>query len=449
MLDRRGFLAATCGIGTALLAVRPAAARAGADATGALDAAGLGVRPGETDQTAALERALATAARAGRTLFLGPGRYRVSSLRLPTGARLSGVPGGTRLVAAADLPVLTAEGAERVSLSGITIDGANRRMRAGARGLVELARCRGLVVDGVEVLDGLGSGLVLEGCQGRVERSTLARLGDAGLFARDSTGLSVTGNTVTDIGNNGIQIWRATPGEDGSIVRGNRIERVRHVSGGNGQNGNGINVYRAGGVIVADNRTADCAFSGIRNNAGANGQISGNACLRSGEVAIFVEFGFEAVIVSGNRVEGAAAGISVTNFDHGGRLATVTGNLVRDIAPRSLVNPDTYPYGIAAEADAAVSGNVVENSAGFGLSLGWGPYLRDVTATGNLIRRADIGIGVSVVEGAGRAVVSDNIVAEARRGAVRGMRWRDVATEELRGREGVFRNVALGRNGTG
>lgn len=449
MTTRRSFLAAAFGVGTLALAVRPAAARSGADATGAIDAASLGVRPGETDQTAALERALSIAARAGRALFLGPGRYRVSALRLPANARLTGVSGATRLVAGADVPVLLAEGAERLSLTNVTVDGANRRLRQGARGLVELSRCRGLVVDGIEVVDGTSSGLVMEGCGGRVERSTFARLGDAGLFARDSTGLSVVGNTVTDIGNNGIQVWRNAPGEDGSIVRGNRIERVRFVSGGNGQNGNGINVYRAGGVIVADNRTVDCAFSGIRNNAGASGQISGNACLRSGEVAIFVEFGFEAAIVSGNRVEGAAAGISVTNFDHGGRLAAVTGNIVRDIAPRSVVNPDTYPYGIAAEADAAISGNVVENSAGFGLALGWGPYLRDVTATGNVIRRADIGIGVSIVEGAGRAIVSDNVVSEARRGAVRGMRWREIASEELRAREGVFRNVLVGRNGVG
>ena len=52
----------------------------------------------------------------------------------------------------------------------------------------------------------------------------------------------------------------------------------------------------------------------------------------------------------------------------------------------------------------------------WGLKLGWGPYLRDVTATGNVIRRMKIGIGVSVVEGAGPAVISGNLISEASAG---------------------------------
>ena len=46
--------------------------------------------------------------------------------------------------------------------------------------------------------------------------------------------------------------------------RGNRVSRIRADSGGTGQNGNGINLDKANGVIVADNRVDDCAFSAIR-----------------------------------------------------------------------------------------------------------------------------------------------------------------------------------------
>jgi hypothetical protein len=54
--------------------------------------------------------------------------------------------------------------------------------------------------------------------------------------------------------------------------------------------------------------------------------------------------------------------------------------------------------------------------------LGWGHYLRDLSATGNIVRRADIGIAVSVEPGgAGTALIANNVIAETRRGAVVGM----------------------------
>ena len=54
-----------------------------------------------------------------------------------------------------------------------------------------------------------------------------------------------------------------------------------------------------------------------------------------------------------------------------------------------------------------------------------------MTATGNVIRRTKIGIAVSVVEGAGPAVISDNLISGAEQGAILGMRWEEVATGEL------------------
>src|SRR5690606_12330312 len=128
----------------------------------------------------------------------------------------------------------------------------------------------------------------------------------------------IVGNTVADCGNGGILVHRWEKGEDGTIVTGNRIERISAAHGGTGQFGNGINVYRAGNVIVADNRIADCAFSAIRSNSGSNVQITGNNCARSGETAIYSEFAFEGAIISSNIVDGAANGISIVNFNEGG-----------------------------------------------------------------------------------------------------------------------------------
>ena len=86
--------------------------------------------------------------------------------------------------------------------------------------------------------------------------------------------------------------------------------------------------------------------------------------------------------------------------------------------------------GIGAEADIAITGNVIEN-AQQGLELGWGEYLRDVAATGNIIRRCPVGVAVTVVEGAGGAVISGNLIAGAEKGAILGKRWEEVVTGDL------------------
>ncbi len=169
---------------------------------------------------------------------------------------------------------------------------------------------------------------------------------------------------MRDIGNNGILVWTSAPGEDGSIVVNNRVERVGAKEGGSGENGNGINVYRAGSVLVSGNRVSDCAFSGIRNNSGSNCQIMGNSISRCGEVAIYSEFAFEGAVVSGNLIEDVAAGISITNFDKGGRLAVVANNVVRNVKGGGSL-ADTTGFGIYVEADAQVSGNVVELGKGY------------------------------------------------------------------------------------
>jgi uncharacterized secreted repeat protein (TIGR03808 family) len=235
---------------------------------------------------------------------------------------------------------------------------------------------------------------------------------------------------VRDIGNNGIQVWTSDQREDGTIVTGNRVEQVAAKNGGNGQNGNGINVFRAGNVLVAQNRISDCAFSAVRNNSGQNCQIVNNSCSRLGEVAIYVEFAFEGAVVSGNLIEDAGMGISITNFNEGGRLAVCANNIVRKLmGPRS--NPDTRPVGIAAEADTVVTGNVVEDAPAVGISLGWGAYCRNLTATNNLVHRCGIGMTASLNKGAGSVLISNNTIASPVHAAILGMDQNQVMTEDL------------------
>ncbi len=62
---------------------------------------------------------------------------------------------------------------------------------------------------------------------------------------------------------------------------------------------------------------------------------------------------------------------------------------------------------------------------------GWGKYLRDVAITGNVVRNSFIGIGVSIAPGAGTALVSNNMISGAPRGAVVGLDHAKPVTPDL------------------
>ena len=401
---------------------------------GTLNAAELGLNQQKAaDQSLVLQRILNTASEQDRQVFLPAGTYMVSNLRLPPRVRLSGVAGATRLVFSGGDSMITAARSEVLALSGLIIDGAGQPFADYVAGLVHLAECDGVAIEDCVVTNSAGNGLALDRSAGRIVHTTVSAAAGAGMRAIESTGLAITDNVVTDCGNGGILVWRWTAGDDGTLVTGNRVERIAAKAGGTGENGNGINIFRAHGVIVSGNRIADCAFTSVRANSADNVQITGNSCLRSGEVAIYSEFGFAGALIANNVIAGAATGISVTNFDSGGHIGVVSGNILRDITgkgPYPSGGP-TFGVGIGVEADVAVTGNVIDGAALYGMQLGWGPYLRDVAATGNVIRRAPLGIAVSVVEGAGSAVISDNLISGAGKGAVVGMSWDKAATGDL------------------
>ncbi len=359
---------------------------------------------------------------ATRRFILPAGTYQASNLVLPDNARISGVPGASRILHRGNLN--SAEGARRIELSGIVIESNGGMAEEENGGLVQLTGVDDLQIDNCDIRGSSKHGLRLERCGGRIERSRFSGAAQAGIFAVDSTGLSITGNTVAECGNGGILVHRWEKGEDNTVISGNRIARIRADDGGTGQNGNGINVFRAGGVIIANNHISDCAFTAIRANSGDNVQITGNQCLRSGETAIYVEFNFQGAVVSGNLVDGAANGISIANFNEGGRLAAVSGNIVRNLTLDGPYKHEVgFGIGIAAEADTIISGNVIEGAPLWAMQLGWGPYLRNLAVTGNVVRKAPVGCAVSVADGAGTAVITGNVFEEMTDGAIFGFEW--------------------------
>jgi len=67
--------------------------------------------------------------------------------------------------------------------------------------------------------------------------------------------------------------------------------------------------------------------------------------------------------------------------------------------------------------------------------------------SGNVIRKAFVGVGVSVAPGAGTALVNNNLISEAPRGAVVGLDHARPITPDLSA-EGAprFAQIALGTN---
>jgi uncharacterized secreted repeat protein (TIGR03808 family) len=347
--------------------------------------------------------------------------------------------------------MFTAERAEIVQLAGLTIDGADQPLDDYVPGIVHLAECRGVDISGCTIEGSHRSAIALDRSTGRIRGNTIRTARDAAIRAIESTGLSITDNTIADCRNAGVQVYRWTAGPDGTIVTGNRIERIAAEAGGTGQHGNGINIFRAHGVIVANNRIAGCAFTAVRANSASNVQIVANTCTGSGEVGIYSEFSFEGAMIANNIVDGAATGICVVNFSAGGRIGVVSGNIVRNLTGVGPYAPDPpgFGVGIAIEADTAATGNVIDGAPRFGMLLGWGPFLRDVAATGNIIRRAPVGVAVSVAEGAGSAVISDNLISGAVDGAIVGTRWAEIVSRDLARSASRFRHLMVERNRVG
>jgi uncharacterized secreted repeat protein (TIGR03808 family) len=448
-IDRRRLFAAIAGAGAVGAAsdarsmpVRDAGPRA------EIDANSLGIRPNAADdQSQALQRAIEHAAAARAVLRLPPGFYRAGALQLPPYAAIAGVAGATRIVMAGGPSMMAATGSDHVGISNLVLDGAGIPLPE-RRGLLHIAQGRAVRIADCEIVNSGRNGIALESVEGEVTGNTISG-GDAAIFSIDARGLRIAGNTVRGAGNGGILVWRSAPGDDGTLVVDNRIEGIMNKAGGSGQWGNAINVFRADNVIVRGNRIRNAAFSAVRGNAASNLQIVGNTCTGIGEVALYAEFGFEGALIANNIVDGAALGVSVTNFDKGGRLAVVQGNLIRNLLSRRP--PGTDPndsagIGIGIEADTVVTGNVVENVAYAGIAAGWGAYLRDVAITSNVIRRADFGITVSVAPGAGAAVIADNMISDVRSGAIVGMEWKKAVTGDL-SKDGAARYAQLSIGG--
>lgn len=418
-IDRRSLIATGAGLGLSGLAAASADAGPRDPSFVGHGGASVSLQPGtERSQTAAIQTAIDRAAETGAPVVLPPGRFVCGALTLRSGTKLVGAHGATSLIARDPEPLVNCRGVRDIRIEGLRLDG-----QSFAESLVRLEGCEGTVSD-----------CRIDGARG------------SGIFCLDGTRVLIAFNRIENCANNGIQVWRSAPGSDGARIVSNVVTGIAAQGGGSGQNGNGINVFRAGDVLVSGNSISQCTYSAVRGNAASKLQVINNNCRELGEVAIYAEFGFEGAIIAQNVIDRAATGIAVTNFNEGGRLAIVQGNLVRRLKRRKHEPVDKRGDGIAVEADTVVSGNVIEEAEATGLSIGWGPYMRQVIATANIIRSCDVGIGVTADERAGACLVNGNMISGAKRGAIRRFDHDRLIGSELVLQETVTGRVRLSGN---
>lgn len=410
-----------------------------------------GLIPGSIeDQGRRLQTILETASAQNQPVFLEPGIYRVSNVTLPINTRLFGIKGATVLEYTGGDHFILSQNAETLQLEGITFDGRVRPVKEYADSNVRIATAANLTIRDCRSTNSSAYGFFVEQSSGEISSNRVDNaVGFAGIMGLANTGLSISNNLVEDCSNGGILAYRWDRAEDSTIIAQNRIRRIAAIKGGTGPHGNGINTYQCDGIIVNDNHVSDCAFSTIRSNSCSNIQISDNTCLRAGETSIYSEFAFQGANITGNIVDGAARGISIANLDHGGRLSICANNMVRNIHETIPYVEENHIYGagILAEADIAITGNVIENTKRFGMLLGWGPYLKNVVASNNVIRETEAAFYVSVVEGIGSVSITDNVISDTKNGAVIGHRWTDAVTGDLaRSGSGDFPTLQIKRN---
>jgi uncharacterized secreted repeat protein (TIGR03808 family) len=381
------------------------------------------MQPKKGDQTLALQAAIFEAAKVGGVVQLGAGTFEVGVMSVNANVTILGIPGATKLYAPVDGKILSILPASQIVIQGISFSAK------GTKGnLITAEAVERIIIEDCDFSGGEAA-IRIATCGGRIVGNRFRFHQKVACQSIVATGMEISGNSVSDIGNNGIQVWRDDKGDNPTVVTNNIVSRIAAEDGGDGPNGNGINIYASHGAVVSNNRISDCAFTGIRNASSDDCIITGNSITRCNEIAMYVEFEFSGAVVSNNLIDTAAHGIAITNFNKGGRLAECTGNVVRNIKGTDA-HGNTLGGGIAAEADTVIANNVIEAAENYGIGLGWGEFARNLSCTGNIVKDCANGIVFSAV-GPGPFVISNNIISGATAGAIFGKDHENPVTTDL------------------
>lgn len=371
----------------------------------------------------------------GRPLFIRPGVYTTAPVVVTTGTGggkplyAYAVPGTVTIKLASAGNLLTIQGVASCKLEGLIFDAAGVALPNPESALLRVENADPLVSQCVFVNSTKTGIYATANANAKIDKCRIASC-NFGIWSSDATS-EISGNIVESCTNNGIMIYRSTVTGDSSRVTENLVKDIGSTSG-TGQNGNGVSIYRAIGVVVSDNRFFNCQYSAVRANGGGNLTVADNNIYNAREMAIFIEatsagINLNGATITGNTIDNAGIGISVANQglygDGVAKRATVSNNHITGIVKRVITDPGYVPQtgngaAIVVEGGCVVSANVIETAAGFGIIAGTNDATRDLNINGNLVISAATGIGWSNHPSAGQVLIVGNMVKGATNGSI-------------------------------
>lgn len=375
---------------------------------------------------------------AGLPLFIRPGTYPTTEITVnaSNGGGQSlwvyAMPSTVTLQLTSGSNLLNINGVNRCRIENIDFDGNHVTFAnlSDSSALIALNNARYTQIFNCQIYNSVACGVYASNGSDNTIRDCIVYGCSVGLWTLDSFS-QISSNIVQSCANNGVMIWTSNVTGNNSIVSGNLITSIASGSG-TGQNGNGIEVYKAVAVNVIGNSISGCQYSAIRFNGGGDAIVLGNNCYGARETAIFIEAptsgtDLNGAVVCANMVDTAGNGISVANSGDGGqgtaRSVAISGNRVAGIVHQTINDPGYIPttsiaFGISVERACVVSGNLVDGAAGVGINVGHNSASGDVNTTGNLVLNSPLGIAYSAQNGAGNIVISSNEIQGASSGAI-------------------------------
>jgi putative cofactor-binding repeat protein len=353
-MDRRDMLLASFGFGLALAAGPRAWARE-SDAAGPFSTYGVVPAGGTIDQTATLQLAADQAAQSGTPFFLPPGIYATSRLKLKSGTHLRGVPGKSILRYRDGGALLSIGDAQDVRLDGLVLEGQAKPLGDGGALIVAVGAGRLDIAD-CRFTGSSEDGILLRRVSGRIADCDIGDIRKAGLFSEDVAGLEIARNLVHDCGDNGILVSRSAPGEDGTLITNNIVDKaatgiaVTNLNAGRLAvvQGNLVrNLFFRKGVDTRGNGIA------VETDAAINGNVVENA---PGFGIVLGRMRYvRNVSVASNLIRNAHIGIGVSADSQAGRalIADNTISGVKDGAIRALDGPRPIGQDLALASEKA------------------------------------------------------------------------------------------------
>jgi hypothetical protein len=294
------------------------------------------------DTTAVAAACSAAIAAGGGEIYFRPGKTfytdMVTLAAVSVPLRFTG--GGTIKFRTANSSLIRVDAnTANIEIVGLRLDGNNVTMTNNQSALVRAinAATHPVIVRDCELKNSNQNGVsAVSGGRLIVTGNNIHDCGADGVRILTTLTQTIANNYIHDCGLGGIRALPSATGSsfaftEGCTITGNVIREIRDDIGDNGPYGNGINVFRLGGVAITGNTIQNCEWSFVRLNDADHSVVTGNACHHNdNDPGIFCEFGARHITVSGNTLEDCRQdGIAFANVDDGAVGLVANGNNIK------------------------------------------------------------------------------------------------------------------------